>query len=283
MTDMDGADFEAEQALDLGGFEADGPEEEAPHIPDDDGEPEEIALVGFADELGEDGDVEEAPLVKRLRDQLREAQRGLKAARSAPVVQDDPEPVIPRRQTFEELDYDQDKFDALDAAREKAIRDHAAWTARQGQREADQKRAEQEQVKQLEQQRKSLGVSDYDDRMAVVRDTLSEAQLAVLMNGADNPAKLIYALGRSPARLDELAGITNLAKFAAKAGRMEDQIKVAKRKAPAPESQVRGAVGGISVNGGAKQLARLEAEAEKTGDRSKVIAYRREMRKAQAA
>jgi hypothetical protein len=55
---------------------------------------------------------------------------------------------------------------------------------------------------------------------------------------------------------------------------MEGGIKVVKkRKAPAPDKPLSGA--GRMPGGPDKQLEKLEADAERTGDRTAVIAYRK--------
>lgn len=266
----------AAEALDLNdetvvAFEGEEPEQT---------EGAEETVIAFGDEPGE-GE-EETPLVKRLRDQLRQTQRQLRT-RDTAAQSDDPEPVIPARKRIEDFEYDPDKFDAYDEERANAIQAHAEWKVRQAERETARKRASEEQSKQVEQQRRALGVSDYEDRVNVVRDRLSDQQMALLINATDNPAKVLYALGRSEMRLDELAGIDNLAKFAARVGQLEKEIKVTKRKAPPPETQVRGATASTALATDDKYLAQLEREAERTGDRSKVIAYNRQKRQQEAA
>jgi hypothetical protein len=239
-------------------------------------EPEEETVIAFADE-GEDVE-DDTPVVRRLRDQLRQTQRQLRQVTRAPVQSDDPEPVIPARPSLESVDYDQDKFDELSEKREKAILERAAWERRNEDRERDRKRQEEDQVKHIEQQKRSLGVSDYDARAEAVRERLTDAQMAVLLNGADNAVKLIYALGRSDIKLSELASIDNLAKFAARVGQLERDIKVTKKQPPAPQSRVRGATASTAVTSDAKYLEQLEREADRTGDRSKIVAYNRQLR-----
>lgn len=252
------------------------------------------AVVGFEDEQQEDeGDVviafaddeqeEETPLVKKLRDQLREAQRRANRQR-AEVVEDDPEPFVPDEPSEDDAGWDFDKFREAMRAREKAVLAHADWKARQAERDSARQRAADEQAKRVEQQKNALGIKDYDARSETVQATLSEQQLAVLINAADDPARMIAALGAPGAasRLAMLAGEGNLARFAAMLGKMEKEIKVIKKTAPAPESQVRGATATLTQTED-KHLARLEREAEKTGDRSAIQAYRREQRRKAAA
>lgn len=244
---------------------------------DENQQDENAVEIGFADDEQE----EETPLVRKLRDQLREAHR--QNRRRPAVVDDDPEPAVPARpRSVTDFDYDEDRFNAAIDEHLEAKEAHLAWKARQDDRERSRKTAQEEQTKRVEQQRNALGVSDYDQRAATVRETLSDAQMAILIGGADNPAQLIYALGRSQTRLALLAGEENLAKFAVMLGKTEKEVKVTKRQAPPPETQVRGATASLST-GPDKHLERLEREADKTGDRSKVIAYRREQRAKAAA
>lgn len=280
MTDTTALEADAaEDVLDL----EDGDEvvviEEGDEPTDDDGDGETV--IGFADE--DDEEAEETPLIKKLRQQLRETQKQL-TKRNAPAVADnDPEPVVPPRKSIEDFDFDQERFDAYDETRDKARDEHANWKVRQAERDARNKRIAEERGAAIEKQRKALGVSDYEVQAAKVHERLSDQQQAILAEAADDPVKLVYALGKSETKLDLIAGETNLAKFAAQIGRLEKDIKVAKRKAPAPESRVIGATGTLAVTGEDKTLAALEKEAERTGDRSKVIAYKRRQKEAKAA
>jgi len=241
---------------------------------------EEETVISFADEGDEEA--ENIPLVKRLRNELRERDRKIKQMRRGPAPSNDadPEPQVPDRpRSVADFDYDEDRFnEALDDHLAKKD-EHAAWKARDEKRKSQRSEQEAEQGRQIEQQRKALGVGDYEVKAGLVRDRLSDAQMAILINGADNPAQMIYALGRSESRLDMLSGEENLAKFAVMLGKMEKDIKVTKRNAPAPESRVRGASASIAV-GSDKQLERLEKDAERTGDRSKLIAYKAQKRAA---
>lgn len=240
---------------------------------------EEEAIIAFADETGEPE--EETPLIRKLREQIRTLSR--KAAAPRPETNNDPEPVVIPRKTVEDFDYDNEKWNEYDDARQKSIEDHAEWKVRQAQRETEAKAREESQARQIEQQRKALGVTDYEARAAEVKDALTDQQLAILVSAADNPAQLIYALGKSQSKLSLLSAEDNLARFAAMVGKFERDVKVTKRKAPDPERVVRGATAPTAMLDADKHLERLEREAERTGDRSQVIAYRRSLRQKQAA
>lgn len=256
------------EALDLGEF----PETEVV-----DAEPVEETVIAFADEGEEIDPAQDTPLVKKLREQLREAQK--KAHRASPSADaSDPEPVIPAEPNADSLGWDIDKLEAANKEYLKACREHAAWEVREAERKAAHERIQNEQAKRIEQQRNGLGVSDYEARAALVKERLTEQQLAVLIEGADNPARIIYALGRSETRLDELAGMASLAKFAARLGQMEKEIRVTKRSPPAPESRVSGGNASVAIGGTDKELERLEREADRTGDRTKIIQYKRQLK-----
>jgi hypothetical protein len=281
------ADGEEDLELEVSDEQVPGGEPVEQDAPEAANEDDAETIIAFADEVEDGGedDADATPLVKKLRDQLREAHGQIaKYRRPAPANEGDPEPVIPERPKLEDFDYDQDKFDAAVDERETAVVAHAEWKARLSEREAERARAAERQAKQLEQQRSALGVSDYEERAALVKELLTDAQIAILTNGAQNPARLIYALGRSPSKLDQLAGEDNLARFAVMIGGMEKDIKVTKRSAPSPDTLPRGATASPALNDrAAKELARLEREAARTGDRTALIQFRKKMNAAKAA
>jgi hypothetical protein len=84
-------------------------------------------------------------------------------------------------------------------------------------------------------------------------------------------------MGKSPAKAKELAAITDPVKFTFAIAKLEAQLKVTPRKAPpAPEKQIR-SIGGVPMSGAVDStLERLRDEAAKTGDMTKVIAYKRQ-------
>jgi hypothetical protein len=109
----------------------------------------------------------------------------------------------------------------------------------------------------------------------LVQETMNVTQQGILLQGLDNPALVVYALGKNPKRAKELAAITDPVRFAAAAGKLEATLKVTNRpKPPAPPRVVTGSApitGTVDSN-----LDRLRAEAERTGDYTKVMAYKRQ-------
>ena len=123
-----------------------------------------------------------------------------------------------------------------------------------------------------------MRVRDYEDAESTTQEALSEVQQGILLQGADNPALVVYAIGKNPKRAKELAAISDPVKFAFAVAKLEKELKVTTRKPPPPpESPVKssGRTAGTVDN----QLDRLRAEALKTGDLSKVLAYKRAKQK----
>ena len=107
-------------------------------------------------------------------------------------------------------------------------------------------------------------------------ELFSPEQQAMIIDAADNPSTLIYAIGKNRNVAQKLASIKNGVKFAREIGRLEDtKLKTITRKPPKPESRVNGTTGG---GAGDNALEKLRQEAEKTGNYTKVMAYKRKMR-----
>jgi hypothetical protein len=99
----------------------------------------------------------------------------------------------------------------------------------------------------------------------------------VILQGADNPALVVYALGKNPKKAKELSSIADPVKFAFAVAKLEKELKVMPRKsAPAPERVVQ--TTGPKSGAVDSTLERLRAEAEKTGDYNKVMQYKRQKR-----
>ena len=236
------------------------------------GEDEEV-LVSFGGEPapGSDGDAPE--WVRELRRRNRELERKVaefeKSGAASTVPEAGPKP------TLAGCDYDEERFEQelSDWNDRKAKADRAA-----GEAEAAAKKAEEAfnaKVGAYGQQKDKLQARDFDTAEAEVLSALSQTQQGLIIHGAERKAELVLALGRHPDKLRELATITDPVEFAFAAGRLEGKLTVStKRPATSPEGKVTGSapLSGTSD----KTLERLEAEAAKTGDRSKVIAHTRQ-------
>lgn len=150
--------------------------------------------------------------------------------------------------------------------------------------EEQQKKEQETWQKQLNlynEKKQSLPVKDYDDAEMVVEDLLSPTQQGIIVQGAKNPELVVYALGKNPRRAKQLADIKNPVNFAFEIARLEGQLKTSKRKpATEPEKTIQ-STGRISGTVDST-LEKLRRDAEKTGDYTKINAYKRKKRRSAA-
>ena len=184
---------------------------------------------------------------------------------------------LPEKPSLEKADYDTERYE----------QELAAWYEQK--RKYDEveasKRAEQEAVEREWKQKlegyqsakATLKVRDYDDAGEVVQDAFTVTQQGMILQGAENPALLVYALGKNLKKAKELASIQDPVKFAFAVAKLETNLKVTKRKA---SSKPEKALSGTARPSGSvdNTLERLRAEAERTGNYSKVFAYKRQKR-----
>lgn len=278
-TNQPGAEEEVEAEVEPG-TGADGG---AGHEVDDQDE-EVVVTLGDEPAAADDEEgkaTEAAPQwVKDLRKEHREAKRKIReleqqvASAKAPAqktaVEIGPKPNL----ADDDIDYDQDKYD------QKMI----AWLDRKRQADKaveDQQRTEQEanqawqaRLDGYHAQKASLKLPDFEDSESAITSTMDVTQQGIIISGADNPALVIYALGRNDAKTKELAAIKDPVKFAFAIAKLETQIKMQKKAKPAPERTITG----TAPKSGAidSTLDRLRADAEKSGDYSRVHAYKRQ-------
>jgi hypothetical protein len=241
-------------------------------------EVEEIVAVSIGEPPPQAEPEESAPAwVKEVRKtnreqarKIRELESQLKAPQTQAAV-----PVLPKKPTLESHDYDEVKFESalsewFDAKRKV---DEAERSAKA--KADDEAKTVQERHKAYKQQAAALKVEDFDDAEDNVANSLTLLQQQVLLQGSDSPHLVVYALGKDPAKLKELATIKDPVKFAFAISKLETQVQVTKRK-PSTSPESPSPSGTARVSGAVSdQLARLEADAAKTGDRSKVVAFKR--------
>ena len=279
---------------DLDTFEAEEPEideDEAEEITAADegdeteaeAEEEEGVVVTIGEEAPptEEEEPERAPeWVRDLRKQYREEKRRNKELQEklAEVSGAPKAAELGQKPTLEAADYDTERYEKELAAWYERKRKHDEVEAA---RQAEAETAEREWKQKLEgyqSAKAGLKVRDYDDAEEVVQDAFTVTQQGMILQGAENPALLVYALGKNPKRAKELASIKDPVKFAFAVARLETQLKVTKRKASSkPEPTISGT--GRPSGSVDSTLERLRSEAEKTGDYSKVYAYKQRQKR----
>ena len=247
-------------------------------------EQEESAEEEVVVQIGEESPPQEQPApewVRELRKNYRELQREKREleARLQATAQVARPVEVGKKPQLEDFDYDADKFEVA----------LAEWFDRKRQADEQVRRVqhEQEQVQQAWQNKlqsygmakAELKVKDYEDAEEIVQQSLNVTQQGIVIQGAENPALVVYALGKNPKKAKELASITDPVKFAFAIAKLETQLKVTNRKAaPPPETVVKGTA---RMSGAVDStLERLRVEAERTGNYTKVMQYKKQLRSA---
>ena len=270
------------------GDQEDTQDDETPPTDDETSAEDEEFVITVGDEEPKPSEDDEfngkpAPTwVKDLRKQSREDKKRIKEL-EAQLQKSQPaeKPIeVGAKPKLSDFDYDEDKF-------EQAVEQ---WHERKRQVEQQQEshRAEEEKAQQAwqqkmhsyEERRQSVAakVRDFEEVEEAAKDKLSPTQQGILIHAADNPELIMYHLGKNPTKAKELSEITDPIQFAFAAAKLDAQMKIQTRK-PATQPE-RKPSGSGSLNGVVdKKLAQLEAEAERTGDRTELIKYKKSLQK----
>lgn len=266
------------EAIEISTEANDASDDESNAVSDDEGEGEDDVVVSIGEEAPPQEEEARAPeWVRELRRANREKERKireLEAKLNAAPTETKPV-ALGKKPTLEDCDYDSEEYENKLASWYEQKREYdAAEASAQAQRDAEAK-AWQDKLDSYAKARASLKVRDYEDAEAVALETFNVTQQGIVLQGSDNPALIIYALGKNTNKAKELASITDPVKFAFAVAKLETQLKVTNRKAAAsPERTITS--GGGRISGSVDStLERLREEALKTGDLSKVMAYKR--------
>jgi hypothetical protein len=216
--------------------------------------------------------------LRKTQAELRKRNKELEEQLQATKQSQQPAAVLGKKPTIDDFDYDAEKFEAeLIKWHEQKLKVEAD-AAKKAKEAETEEQAWKEKLTQFEEGKKSLKVRDYDEAEMIVHSTLSVVQQGIIVQGASNPALLTYAIGKSPEKAKQLASISDPVKFAFAVAQLEKDLKVtSKSKAPPPPEELPQGHGSVAA-GSDKQLEKLRSEAEKTGDYTKVHAYKRQKR-----
>ena len=257
--------------------------EEITEISDDQEEPDaEEVVVSIGEEAPPPEQNTPAPeWVRELRKTNRELQRQNRELQSKLQVQPtEIKPVvIGAKPKLEDHDYDADKYEEALTSWFERKRQADEVNARQQAEVMNQQKAWEAKLNGYGKAKAELRVRDYEDAEAVAQEVFSITQQGVILQGAENPALVVYALGKNPKKAKELAEVSDPVKFAFAVAKLEKELKVTNRRAaPAPERVVSGT--GRSSGAVDSTLERLREEAARTGNMTKVIQYRAQKRSA---
>ena len=219
--------------------------------------------------------------VRELRKTNRELQRQNRELQSKLQVQPtENKPVaIGIKPKLEDHDYDAEKYEEALTSWFERKRQADDTNAKQEAEVMNQQKAWQAKLDGYGKAKAELRVRDYEDAEAIAQEVFSITQQGVILQGAENPALVVYALGKNPKKAKELAEVTDPVKFAFAVAKLEKELKVTNRRAaPAPERIVSGT--GRSSGAVDSTLDRLREEAARTGNMTKVIQYKAQKRSA---
>jgi hypothetical protein len=239
-------------------------------------EPDEITVT-IGDEPVEE-DKEAAPeWVRDLRKKNREDQKRIRELEAKLAQQQAPQAAAApsKKPELEDFDYDTSKYEASLSDWFDKKRRYEEQLSQAKRQEEQAQESWQSKLEGYAQARTSLKVKDFEDAESTVAEMLNITQQGVVIQGAENPALVIYALGKNPKKAKELASIDDPVKFAFAIAKLETQLKVTGKRTPPPPEKT---VGGTAPIRGAidSNLERLRQDAERTGDYSKVYAYKKQ-------
>lgn len=212
--------------------------------------------------------------VKELRKSHRELQRENRELQARLKTNVQTETVeLGQKPTLEGFEYDAEKYEVELAKWFEKKRTVDEVKAKRETEVMNQQREWETKLSDYGKAKAELKVKDYEDAEEVVQQSLNVTQQGIVLQGADNPALVIYALGKNPKKAKELSEIKDPVKFAFSVAKLEKELKVTNRKAAQPPETV---VTGTARSSGAidSTLERLRSEAEKTGNYTKVIQYK---------
>lgn len=222
---------------------------------------------------------DESKAIRELREANRRQARELADLRAQTAPK--PIEVGKKPDLWEDCDGDTDRFEAELLAYNE--RKRKADSAEQEKAEADRKTADLWNgiESNYRDKAKALAVPNFEQKEQLVDETLPDLVRRGIKAYCVDPAKVYAALGTNAALLDKIAKEPDPIKQLLTLAKLEDKMTVKRTREVAVDKPYRGSAS-IAAGDPDKKLAELEKEAERTGDRTKVVHYKAAM-KAKAA
>ncbi len=260
-------ELDDEQALDAD--EADQEQTDADAGEGDEGEGDESELeIGF--EGDEAAPASESSVIREFRRREREKDRRIAELERNLA----PKPVeVGEEPVMADFAYDEDEWKEAWTAWKSRSEQSAEQETKAAEKRAADARAWSEVEEAYKAERDKLNVPNFREIEQEVADAVPLEIMAMLVR-ARKP-ELIVALRNSPTKLAELSKL-NLLDAAMMVGELKGSIRMTTRRPPNPDRPVRGNAAPVNAD---KELARLEKEAARTGDRTALREYRAKSRK----
>lgn len=214
---------------------------------------------------------EDAKLIRDLETRVTAAER--KPAPNEPAAI-----VVGDKPSLESCEFDADKFEkellAWTDRKAKAEQQERDRTARQ----TEQQTAYGQRLNAYRNGALALKVADFDASEKAIELALTPIQQSIIVKLAKDSALFVYALGRDPAKLKELAAVTDPVAFAYQIAATEKEIKTMPKSKFQPETRpAAGGGGGTLPAGSSAALEAARKKAADTNDYTEVNRIRREL------
>lgn len=263
---------------------ADTPEETVDEKPKDEPEEEAELVVAFDDQpvTEEEQKENETYNFRQLRNKVKEKDKIIAQMQEELKKYSSPAPqqlTLEKKPTLEDYDLEVEQYEAaLEKWYEKKQLIELQGFEERKKKEEEEK-AWQNKINEYNNGKTKFKADDFELAEEIVLNTLDRVQHNLLLDGADNPAMLTYALGKNPKRLQELAKITNPVQYVKSLLKLEMSLKTNSiKKPPAPEEKI-SPTGGVTNGASASEEKRLEKLARQTGDYTELFAYRKQNKK----
>lgn len=250
-------------------------DDENEDVDDSQSSDEDIVLIGDEDLNAQEKRNAAPEWVRKLRKSHRELQSENRELAKKVASLEQPQSQVTSlgaKPNLEDFEYDTTKYEEQLAGWYEKKQHLDRVTAQKNVVAQQQQQEWQNKLNNYQTAKTTLRVKDFEDAEAVVVDLLDQTKQGIIVQGAENPALLIYALGKNQNLARELSDIDDPIKFAFEVAKLEKTLKVKKRKAPPPERAVKSS--GTKTSSMDSGLEKLRAEADRTGDQTKVLRYK---------
>lgn len=245
---------------------------EAPEGSEDQGEQQETGAEEIGLEIEGEDDAEDTPLVRRLRQEVADAKREAAAHRKAVFA---PKRELGPKPTLEAMDYDEERFET---ALTKWHEDKRAIEAEASQ--ADEQAAVRNQAFErarvnYQAKAQTMKIANFETAEKNVLDALGAEFLGAIIQYADDPAKLVGAIGNNPSVLSKVAAEQDPLSRFKMLFKVEQKIVVKGKKPPAPEANtILRSTTSVAAKDDDKRETELWKKYEKSGSAADLDAFR---------
>lgn len=279
---IEGDEVDQDEEEDDAEEEGQDPEENEGEDDDEEEDEEKVLVVTIGDDDPDDDDTAK-PWVKELRAKHRESKKEIRELKEKLKIVDQKKEneTLGEKPTMDDFDHDEELFSTA----------LLTWNDNKTKHDATKEEAKQKEQKQTDDwntkledhgaKKKKLAVDDMDEVEDDVFSVLSQTQKGLIIHTADDSALLTYGIGKNRKVLEKLAAISDPTLFVKELTKIEMTMKTSKRKLPPPPE--RKITGTGSFSGQDKKLDKLEKQADKTGDRTRIIAYKKRLKEKRRA